>query len=123
MVAQIGAAPPSTLILAANPLRKWCLVTAALANANNVYLGAADTVTNVVGSFFDMMAGGSWGAATRGPCGPVRTTARKESSYNRARKAILSVLFCGLACGQAVESRPDERRDDALVGQLAGPRQ
>ncbi len=60
VVAQIGAAPPSTLILAANPLRKWCLVTAALANANNVYLGAADTVTNVVGSFFDMMAGGSW---------------------------------------------------------------
>jgi hypothetical protein len=50
----------ATQILAANGLRKWCLVTADLANANNIYLGVANTVTAAADSFFDMMAGGSW---------------------------------------------------------------
>jgi hypothetical protein len=58
VVAQAGVG--STLILAANPARKWCLVTADLNNANYVFLGATAAVDEATGSFFDMMAGGSW---------------------------------------------------------------
>ncbi len=58
VVAQTGVG--STQILAANPNRKWCLVTMDLGNAGNVYLGKDNTVTAAANSFFDSMAGGSW---------------------------------------------------------------
>lgn len=57
-VPQIGAVPPRVQILAANPLRKWCMVTMDLANAGYVYLGGP-LVTDV-DSFFDSIAGGTW---------------------------------------------------------------
>lgn len=58
VVAQTGVG--QTQILAANPLRKWCLVTMDLGNAGYVYLGKDNTVRAAVGSFFDAAAGGSW---------------------------------------------------------------
>ncbi len=58
VVAQTGVG--ATQILAANAARKWCLVTADLANANYVFLGVDNTVTEAANSFFDMLAGGSW---------------------------------------------------------------
>ncbi|MDI6447876.1 hypothetical protein [Anaerobaca lacustris] len=57
-VAQTGVG--STQILAANPARKWALVTADLTNAGNLYLGPTNAVTDVADTFFGMMAGGSW---------------------------------------------------------------
>jgi len=55
VVAAVGA-PPATLVLAANPKRKWFMIEMGLGNPNYVYLGFANTVSPV-DSFFEGMAG------------------------------------------------------------------